>query len=159
MNKLIEILKSKPNYKLTSKKELDELLSIMEETFVGYKKYQFIDFPCFIINKESGELLEKEGFDDKYMQTSSHRLNCNNMKKIDVKGGYIYVLEIKLDQEIEGDFLTIRYASYDPEIKKMATFNISESILQKFDEVSKKFSINKSKFVENMMMEFLEKNK
>ena len=42
-------------------------------------------------------------------------------------------------------------------MKKTRTFTIDEEVYKKFDELSKKQSINKSLFIENAMKEYIKK--
>lgn len=44
-------------------------------------------------------------------------------------------------------------------MKKQKTFTINEKIYEKFLEICQEKSINKSLFIENKMVEFIEKNK
>jgi len=44
-------------------------------------------------------------------------------------------------------------------IKKSKSFSITESVYREFSELAEKMAINKSRFVENALTEFIEKYK
>lgn len=44
-------------------------------------------------------------------------------------------------------------------IKKSKSFSITETVYQEFSELADKMAINKSRFIENALIEFIEKHK
>ncbi|MFW5835612.1 MAG: ribbon-helix-helix domain-containing protein [bacterium] len=44
-------------------------------------------------------------------------------------------------------------------IKKSKSFSITESVYREFSELAERMAINKSRFVENALLEFIKNNK
>jgi len=147
-------------------KELNSIIPKINDFFENSENIRIVEFPTFMINDETGNLIEPYIKVDceKTMTVSTYKIEYNPIKKIELSGDFAYLYSISLFDGFNDknkptvDFL-IRYASFNKNVKKIAAFSIFEKTLNEFDELSQKYSINKSKFVENAMKDFINKMK
>ncbi len=121
------------------------------------KVISFAYGPSFYINTETCTIIENQTELDitaskKCLSTMSRRI-LTDKDFGNIKSKYLYIYEIKK----HADYLELRLAEYHQN-KKAFTFTMDESVIEKFSELSNKLAINKSKFVENKIKEFIELN-
>lgn len=139
------------------------------------KVIQFINRPTFYIDTNTGIVVDND-LDistKKMLQIGSMIMNIDDFNNNTIKSKYLYILSInsmynevtnKLD-ETTGEFKVhckdgvymIKFGEYNPN-KKAVTFTIDEPTYSKFSEISEKMAINKSKFIENKIREFVDNN-
>lgn len=126
---------------------------------------KFIELPIIIINSETGNIIEVNDEIDKdetktlitatWNIKSVEQLMESNLYKSNPN---LYIYGIKLI-EFGGNFsVHIRAATYNLSKKKI-TLTVSEDIYEEFTQLSNKLAINKSKFVENKIKEFISNNR
>lgn len=141
-------------------KELAQYDELIRSIFVD-KKITYIDIPTFLIDKE-GNVITNPNFtgDSNVALVSTMHVNEKYIDKI-TSSSNVYILSIA-DKGVsnldESDSLLIRFYGTNLN-KRKVTFTISENIYNEFHDMSEKMAINKSKFVENKIIEFINKNK
>ena len=140
-------------------KQLEELLDI---------KIKLINSPNIIVD-DNGEIVntalnnqlsknedEIESSSNKILTSLSWNISefshLSNIKSYP----FFYLFYIGLNQN-DGHSIQLRGISYNFG-KKKVTFTISENIYEKFSKLSEQLAINKSKFVENKIQEFIKLN-
>lgn len=137
---------------------LKELLPGKNVQFIKHQDtMKFYEHPYVVIDTETGTILEEDSdlTTKKVLKVNSHKLptmDYFNNEWFPCKHVYIYDI-IKSGTGIE-----MRVAEYEREKKKPVTFTLDQSIYEKFSNLADTMAINKSKFVENKIKEFLEKN-
>jgi len=154
--KLTEIVANSENKSLYGSEQLKKHDGFIKDVFNG-KVITYIDSPTFGIDKDGNIPVDEKQYE---------QLNCNialtMMRRIKneidlehIKAQYLYILELSTS---EYGGLTIRL--YETNLnKKKVTFTISENIYNEFSDMADKMAINKSKFMENKIVEFISKNK
>ncbi len=131
----------------------------------------FINGPTVVIDTETGTVLPNDSDlpTKKFLAVFSRRIKCiGDFNSIEFKSKYVYIYSVDEEstyiaestmspKKVPTGSFTIRYAEYNPG-KKAVTFTIDESIYERFSKLSDSMAINKSKFVENKIREFVEKN-
>lgn len=137
--------------KATLEKAFKELMPGRNITFIGSSSV-LIDLETGTVVHESDEVSE--------MDMSNKRRLFVGMTKIktkgdfaDIKSKYVYINSV----EVTNGETYLRYADYNP-VKKVVSFTIDEEVYEKFLSLSSRMAINKSKFVENRIKEFIDKN-
>lgn len=163
-NKLREIMLEKSKNKKVVKFIGGDLEQLFNELNIiskfGNKTIKFINQPTFIINTTNGEILTNEEYQNPPHSTV---LNIQNLRIIGlddiilIKNKTLYLYSLELLENNNKFIFELRFGSINLE-KKKVTFTISETIYDKFDELADKLAINKSKFVENRMKEFIDKH-
>lgn len=153
LKKLVNLLESleKP---IIGTDELVKYDTIIKSIFPD-KNITYVDLPSFYLDSEGNVLLEyKDGAN--LVSIYSRSIREKEAIKV-IKSKNLYILSIGKN-EFGGSGVTIRL--YETNLnKKKVTFTIAENIYEEFSNLSDKLAINKSKFVENKIMEFIEKNK
>jgi len=138
---------------LCGKKEL-EIHDILIKSIFANKEIIYVDGPCFCLDKV-GNVVDatEEGVEKSIVSTSTRKLNSIEHVGF-IKSRYIYIYSISYEKD------SIFLRSYSTNLnKKKVTFTISENMYEEFSNLSNKMAINKSKFMENKISEFIEKNK
>lgn len=152
----------KKDDKTLSGKELNAILEPLTN-WIGcnYKTIQIVEMPSFKLDIESGSLdVNDSNIDDsniKTIVTSSRQLKLTRGYG---KNGFdhLYLYQAYLFGD-KNDTLIIRCFETNLNKKKSITFTISENIMDDFNNLADKLAINKSKFVENSIKAFIEKNR
>lgn len=135
----------------------------MQELLPG-KVITFVNLPNFHVSTDTGTIVPSDlDVPKKFLEVSRRRIKSqNDFNPADFKSKYVYIYEIlpthPLGSGVANTSWDIRMAEFNPG-KKNVSFTIDENIYEMFLDLSEKMAINKSKFVENKIREFLEKNK
>lgn len=135
------------------------------------KVITIVEVPTFFISTDTGTIVSQDlDVSKKFLELKTRRIYSLNDfdASLQIGGGfkskYIYIYEIipiilttvTVMETITETAWDLRYAEFNPG-KKTVTFTIDEDVYEKFLEVSDKMAINKSKFVENRIKEFISK--
>lgn len=118
---------------------------------------KFYEHPYVTIDTETGTIIDEDSdlTTKKVLKVNTHKIpaiDYFNEEWFPCKHMYVY------DIVRHGDGIEMRVAEYEREKKKPVTFTLDASVYEKFSRLSDTMAINKSKFVENKIKEFLEKN-
>ncbi len=161
---LVYILMKAKDKKLIGDK-LIEHLPILKSCFGSkHKSVNIINLPTVLLNMESGKpynhndpsINEDDLKDCKTMMVETRKFNLPLENKVLYDHLYIYSIELCGEKH---DSLLVRLIETNLNKKKSTTFTISENVMEDFNKISDKLAINKSKFVENSIKAFIEKNK
>ncbi len=156
LEKLMYILENRENESLTGKLELEQNSELLENIF-DKKTILYIDGPSVKIDDE-GEVVNfgiEKCEKTLFVQSRFIKINDDDFIKKHITSSNIYLYKIEKKTE---DTILIRLAELNlNKIKK--TFTISENVFNEFAQISDRLAINKSKFVENKIKEFIEKNR
>ncbi len=155
LKKLMLILEGQSNNALTGSLELEKHNELIESIF-DKKTIFYIDYPAFKVDCE-GNIIKTEDTAEHFLMAQSRmiKIDDNDFVKNNISASNVYLYKIEKKTE---DTILIRLAELNlNKIKK--TFTISENVFNEFAQLSDKLAINKSKFVENKIKEFIEKNR
>ncbi len=128
------------------------------------KVITIVESPTFWVSTDTGTLVAPDlDVPKKFLEVKTRRINSLNDfdAPLQIGGGfkskYIYVYSV-LTGIIGSETNTweLRFAEFNPG-KKTVTFTIDEDVYEQFLEISDRMAINKSKFVENRIREFISK--
>lgn len=135
------------------------------------KKVHIVKSPTFRIEVETGTILEEEEKVQNHKFMIVETYNINSIEDWDQyiankPGKHVYVYEIQQDQMVCAPELCkarptgfrIRMCEHYIPVKKTVSFTIDEHVYTKFLSISDRLAVNKSKYVENRIREFVEKN-
>lgn len=137
-----------------------ETRDFIKSLFPSTAKVFFPTLPGFFINEETGELLLGELIDErKNVITSTMMLPVGFLdgEAIECPDKFIYVFSLAFNPV--NSSVMWRGWSSNLSYKKPVTFTITENLYKEFSELADKMAINKSKFIENRIQEFLIKNR
>ncbi len=162
--KLIRILLEAENKKLAGAQLFEHLLILNSYFGSKYKSVNILISPTFLLNMENGKTCstnfdfvnEDESKDYKTMMVETKQINLLLENKVFYEHLYLYSIELVGEKH---DSLLVRLVETNLNKKKSTTFTISENVMEDFNKISDKLAINKSKFVENSIKAFIEKNK
>lgn len=156
LKKLMLILKDKENKYLTGTLELEPHHQLIEKIF-DKKVISYVNLPSFGIDSDGvliGERLVKQ---DRMLSVQTRIIKISEEENIKnfITASNLFIYSIGLSAYSD-ESISIRLAELNlNKIKK--TFTISENVFSEFSEISDRLAINKSKFVENKIKEFIEK--
>lgn len=124
------------------------------ETLYPGKTIHFVDTPQIYIDTETGTVVDQDwhGSTKKFMETKSRRIKTVADFDQDIKAKHLYIYRV--DQVVPGTW-NLRLVEYN-QGKKTVSFTIDESVIEQFNTVADRLAINKSKFVENKIKEFID---
>lgn len=153
------------------------LKELVEGIFTG-RTVKFVSTPTITINTETGDVLSMQDqnimtlesspkIDTRFLEMRTSRISKISDVASAKKYVYVYKMEIQdyvttvtegsgLAEEKRNRFLELRWTSFNVG-KKNVTFSIAEDVYERFITTADSLSMNRSKFVENKMKEFLEK--
>jgi hypothetical protein len=116
------------------------------------------------VHPEFGNILSPDDEPSVALTLSAFRFSSESelvQRMKDVKN--IYLKAVYGGEGYAANTSPVRYvemvmACYSPGKKKNATFTIDDAVLSSFSQLCDKMAINKSKFLENYMKEFVQKN-
>jgi len=128
------------------------------------KVITIVDAPTFWVSTDTGTIVAPDlDVTKKFIELKTRRIHSLNDfdAPLQIGGGfkskYIYVYEIRPVERFNKSLgWDLRYAEFNPG-KKTVTFTIDEDVYEQFLEISDRMAINKSKFVENRIREFISK--
>jgi len=159
-------LLKKENNRLTGAELLTHYSIIQEYFSKDYKSMTIVNTPVFNINTQNGKIYKEddEVNDEIYktLHTSNYNLEFNTESKILFDHLYIYSIKLisnHIDNYDIKNMFEFRMIGSNLNKKRTVTFTISDNIINEFNELADELAINKSKFVENSMKNFIQKNK
>lgn len=158
LKKLMLILKSKENKYLTGTLELEPHHKLIEKIF-DKKIILYVNLPSFGIDSDGVLIGERLIKPDRMLSVQTRIIKISEEENIKnfITASNLFIYSIGLSAYSD-DSISIRLAELNlNKIKK--TFTISENVFNEFSEISDRLAINKSKFVENRIKEFNEKNR
>jgi hypothetical protein len=149
-----------PEHIQLNKAMLEKMLNIL----LPCKVINFIDRTSLVIHTETGSILdsnvETDSNSSKWLSVSTRRIkSIDDFNPLDFKSKYLYIYKMSLATVAEGTkpsyvYMEMRLAEFNIS-KKVVSFTIDENVYERFQELSDKMAINKSKFVENKIKELL----
>lgn len=122
------------------------------------KVITFIDNTQICISTDTGTIIPHDlDVSKKTLQVQTKRIkSIDDFNENNFKSKYVYIYTMPKENYDDTEF-NLRLAEFNPG-KKTVSFTIDESIYENFLKLSDKMAINKSKFIENRLIEFLENN-
>ncbi len=158
LKKLMLILESLETKYLTGALELEKHHELIERIFEK-KVISYVNLPSFGIDSDGVLIGERLVEQDRVLSVQTRIIKISDEKNIKnfITASNLFIYSIGLSA-YSNDAISIRLAELNlNKIKK--TFTISENVFNEFSEISDRLAINKSKFVENRIKEFNEKNR
>lgn len=138
-------------------KELVRYDDLIKKIFKN-EKITYIDTPQFLVNEDGDVVFNNEEGKHKSLKVVSYKLYKSGNNEYIEKFKQFYILSISFTKTHPDISVVVRFCGVEfVKIKK--TFTISENIFDEFAEIADRLAINKSKFVENKIVEFINKNK
>ena len=158
--KLIDVLKTlkikNDKQSITGIKELEKYDELIKSVFNG-NEITYINEPHAIIDN-NGKVVDVIDY-GRSLATMTYKIKNTEVLRDVFKQNHLFIYDIINNVTNVGDdaiFLRLIQMNFS-KIKK--TFTISENIFDEFAEIADRLAINKSKFVENKIVEFINKNK
>lgn len=129
---------------------------------INFIKHQdtmkFYEHPYVTIDTETGTMIEEDSdlTTKKVIKVNTHKIanmDYFNDEWFPSKHMYVYDIVKYGDGGIE-----MRVAEHDREKKKTVSFTVDQSVYESFLRLTDRMAINKSKFIENTIKEFIAKN-
>lgn len=122
------------------------------------KVITFIDTTQFCISTDTGTIIAPDlDVSKKTLQVQTRKIkSVDDFNEKNFKSKFVYIYTMPKEHH-NSKGLDLRLAEFNPG-KKTVSFTIDESVYEKFLKLSDKMAINKSKFIENRIIEFVEKN-
>lgn len=158
LKKLMLVLESTETKYLTGSLELKKHHELIENIF-DKKVISYVDLPSFGIDSDGALIGERLVEQDRMLSVQTRNIKISDEKNIKnfITASNLFIYSIGLSA-YSNEAISIRLAELNlNKIKK--TFTISENVFNEFSEISDRLAINKSKFVENRIKEFNEKNR
>lgn len=158
--KILQDIKSSPRlgsaHTLGGIQELKPHEELIKSLLPTDLKLFFADLPTIRVNNDSGELTDSLE-NSSILNTKTITVDTVNNNKLPFTSKYVYITGIEFSGS--RNCINIRCAESTLNLKKTVTFTITENIYNEFSAVAATMAINKSKFVENRIVDFLKKHK